>query len=70
MTMEDEKDHEKSTLAKLEEHAIRMLWSFVERDAGSWRFWIKVATVMFLVTGGPAIMIHLFFLGPEYGYAD
>ena len=70
MTVEDERDSGKSALARLEQRAVRMLWSFIERDASTPWFWIKVATVMFLVTGGPAIVIHLFFLGPEYGYPD
>ncbi len=66
--MEDEKDHRKSTLAKLEDYAIGMLYSFVERDASSWRFWVKITAVMFAVTAGPAIAIALFFLGRDLGF--
>jgi len=57
MPMEYEKDYRKPTLAKLEEYGVRMLYSFVERDASNWRFWVKVTVVMFLVTAGPAIVI-------------
>ncbi len=53
----DEKDDRKPTLAKLEEYALRMLYSLIERDASNWRFWLKITVVMFLVTAGPAIVI-------------
>ncbi len=67
---EYEKDHPKTTLAKLEAWAIRMLWSFVERDASSWRFWIKVAVVMLIVNTALPIAGYLFFLGRDLGYFD
>ena len=85
MTAEDEKDSPKPTLAKLEkdegdsrksalgrleDYAIGVLYSFIERDASNWRFWIKVTVAMFLVTAGPAILIGLYFLGHDLGYFE
>lgn len=67
---EDEKDPPKSTLARLEQYLIGVLYSFVERDASTKGFWIKVTVAMFLVTAGPAIAIYLFFLGREHGFFD
>lgn len=67
---EEEKTPRKPALARLEEYAIGVLWSFVERDASTWRFWVKVSTVMFLVTAGPAIAIAFFFLGRDLGYFE
>ncbi len=68
MAMENDKDQRKSILARLEEYAIGVLYSFVERDASSWGFWIKITVAMVLVTAGPAIAIGLFFLGRHYGF--
>jgi hypothetical protein len=75
MAMEDEKDsrsyeYRTPALAKLEERAVRMLWSLVEGDASGWWFWIRVAVAMLVITGGPAILIHLFLLGSDGGLAD
>ncbi len=82
MAIEDEKDYReptlakpeeykmdqrKSTLAKLEEYVIGVLYSLIERDASTWRFWVKITVVMFLVTGGPAVAIFLYFLGRDHG---
>jgi hypothetical protein len=65
-----EKDHSKTILAKLEASGIRMLWSFVERDASTWRFWIKVTVVMLVVNTALPIAGYLFFLGRDLGYFD
>ena len=68
MAMKDQEDDRKPTLAKLEERALRVLYSLIERDAQSWGFWIKITAVMFVVTAGPAIAISLFFLGRDLGF--
>jgi hypothetical protein len=68
MATEDAKDNRKSALARLEDYAIGVLWSFVERDASNWRFWVKITVTMYLITAGPAIAISLFFLGRDLGY--
>ncbi|MBW2270505.1 MAG: hypothetical protein JRH16_18220 [Deltaproteobacteria bacterium] len=65
---EEEKDERKSMLARLEEYAVEVLWSFIERDASDWKFWVKITVAMFLVTTGPAVAIFLFFFGREHGY--
>ncbi len=72
MTIEEREVEErpKSALGRLEDYAIGVLWSFVERDASTWQFWVKVSVTMFLVTAGPAIAIGLFFLGRDYGYFE
>ena len=70
MAPEDGKDHRKPALAKLEEYAVGMLYSLVERDASDWRFWVKITVVMFLVTAGPAIAIFLFFLVRDLGFLN
>ena len=70
MSMEDGKDERKPVLARLEEYAIGVLYSFIERPADDWRFWVKITVVMFLVTAGPAIAIYLFFLGRDLGYFE
>ena len=67
---EYQKDQPKTTLAKLEAYGTRVLWSFVERDASSWRFWIKVMVVMLLVNTALPIAGYLFFLGRDLGYFD
>ena len=64
MATEGEGDHRKSTLAKLEQYAIGVLYSLVERPADNWRFWVKITVVMFLVTAGPAILIALYLPWP------
>ena len=61
------KEHRKPALARLEEYAIGVLYSFIERPADNWRFWVKITVAMFLVTAGPAIAIFLFFLGRDLG---
>ncbi len=61
------KERRKPALARLEEFGIRVLYSFIERPADDWRFWVKITVVMFLVTAGPAIAIFLFFLGRDLG---
>lgn len=68
--MEDEKDQRRPALERLEEYAIGVLYSFIERPAGDWRFWVKITLVMFLVTAGPAIAIFLFFLGRDLGFLE
>jgi hypothetical protein len=68
MAIEDEGDQRRSTLAKLEDSAIDFLYTFIERPAGNWRFWVKITVVMFTVTAGPAILIALFFLGRDLGF--
>ncbi len=68
--MEDEKEKRRSALQRLEQYAIGVLYSFIERPADNWRFWVKITVVMFLVTAGPAIAIFLFFLGRERGFID
>jgi hypothetical protein len=65
-----EKDHSKTFLAKLDAYGTRMLWSFVERDASSWRFWVKVMIVMLIVNTALPIAGYLFFLGRDLGYFD
>lgn len=70
MVIEDEKVERKSALARLEKYAIGVLYSFIERPADNWRFWVKITVVMFLVTAGPAILISLFFLGRDLGYFE
>jgi|ETNmetMinimDraft_26_1059896.scaffolds.fasta_scaffold63768_1 hypothetical protein len=65
---EDQAEGQEPSRTRLEERAIRMLYSFVERDASSWRFWAKVIAVMFLTTAGPAIAIALYFLGRDLGF--
>ena len=70
MSMEDGKDERKTGLARLEEYAIGVLYSFIERPADNWRFWVKVTVVMFLLNAGPAIAIYLFFLGRDLGYLE
>ena len=67
---EEEKEARKPILLRLEEYAIGVLYSFIERDASNWRFWVKLTVVMFLVTAGPAIAIALFFLGRDLGYYE
>ncbi|MCP5070386.1 MAG: hypothetical protein GY946_27775 [bacterium] len=68
--IEDLKDHQKSGFGRLEEYATDVLWSFIERDASNWKFWVKVSMTMFFVTAGPAIVIALFFLGRDLGYFE
>ncbi len=70
MVMEDKKDDRKSMLGRLEDYAIGVLYSFLERPADNWRFWVKVTVVMFLLNAGPAIAIYLFFLGRDLGYLE
>ena len=70
MSMEDGKDERKTGLARLEEYAIGVLYSFIERPADNWRFWVKVTVVMFLLNAGPAIAIYLFFRGRDLGYLE
>lgn len=70
MAMRDEEEAPRSRLLRLEDRAMRVLWSFVERDASTPWFWIKVTVVMFLVTAGPMVAIWLFFLGRELGYFE
>ena len=70
MAMEDEKDYRKPTLAKLEDYGVRVLYSFIERPADNWQFWVKTTVAMFLVTAGPAILIYLFFLGRDLGFFE
>ena len=67
---EYEKRHQKSRLARLEDYAIGFLYSFIERDASTWGFWIKITVVMFIVTAGPMFAIQLFFLGRDHGFFD
>jgi len=47
-----------------------MLYSFIERPADNWRFWVNTTVAMFVVTGGLAILIYLFFLGRDLGVFD
>jgi hypothetical protein len=70
MAATGDKDSQKSALGRLEERAINFLYLFVERDAGNWRFWVKITVTMFFVTAGPAILIGLFFLGRDLGYFE
>jgi hypothetical protein len=70
MEMGEGKERPKSSLARLEEYAIGVLYSFIERPADNWQFWVKITVVMFLVTAGPAIVISLFFLGRDLGFFD
>ncbi len=70
MAVEDEEDTRKPALARLEEYAIGVLYSFIERPADNWRFWVKTTVAMFIVTAGPAILIYLFFLGRDLGFFD
>ena len=67
---DEPEDHRKSVLARLEEYAIGVLYSFIERPAVGWQFWVKITVVMFLVTAGPAIVIFLYFLRRDLGYFD
>ena len=67
---EHEEDQRRSTLGKLEDYAIGVLWSFVERDASTWRFWIKVTLAMLLVNTALPIAGYLFILGRDLGYFD
>ena len=62
------KDPKKSFWARLDEWGIAMLWSFIERDAGDRKFWIKVTLTMFFVTASPAIAIALYFFARDHGY--
>ena len=64
---EYEKAHAKPPLVKLEEYVVGMLYSFLERDASNWRFWIKITVAMFLVTAGPAIVLALLSLRRDFG---
>ena len=66
----NEKDQRKSIFLRLEDRAIKMLWSFVERDASSWRFWVKIIVVMLLVNTALPIAGYLFFLGRDLGYFE
>lgn len=66
--MREEKHPRKSALARLEEYGVDVLYSFVERDADNWWFWVKVTTAMFITMAGPAIAIGLYFLGRDLGY--
>lgn len=68
--MEDDKDQRRPALERLEEYATGVLYSFIERPADDWRFWVKITLVMFLVTAGPAIAIFLFFLGRDLGFLE
>ena len=70
MAMEDEKDHPKTILARLDAYGTKMLWSFIERDAGTWRFWIKVTVVMLIVNTALPIAGYLYFLGRDLGYFE
>ena len=70
MAMEDERDHRKPILARLDEYGVRVLYSFIERPADNWQFWVKITVTMFIVTAGPAILIYLFFLGRDLGFFD
>ena len=65
-----EKDQPKTIWAKLDAYGTRMLWSFVERDASNWRFWVKVTLVMLIVNTALPIAGYLFFLGRDLGYFD
>ncbi|HJO23798.1 MAG: hypothetical protein GY772_09070 [bacterium] len=66
----DEKSQRRPFLLRLEDRGIRMLWSFVERDAGTWRFWVKVTVVMLIMNTALPIAIYLFFLGRDLGYFE
>ncbi|MCP4004810.1 MAG: hypothetical protein GY725_11490 [bacterium] len=57
-------------LARLEDWAIEMLYSFIERDGTQRRFWVKILLVMFIMNAGPAILIALFFFGRDLGYFE
>ncbi len=67
---ENEKNQRKPILSRLEERATKMLWSFIERDASSWRFWVKVIVVMLIVNTALPIAGYLFFLGRDLGYFE
>ena len=67
---EEEKDQRKPFLSRLEERAIKMLWSFVERDASTWRFWVKVTVVMLIVNTALPVAGYLFLLGRDHGYFE
>ncbi len=64
------KDSRKSFLERLDERGVKMLWSFVERDASTWRFWIKITVVMVLVYTALPMAGYLFLLGRDLGYFD
>ena len=64
---EHEEAHRKPPLVRLEEYIVRMLYSFLERDVSNWRFWIKVTVVMFIATAGPAIVLALLSLRRDFG---
>jgi hypothetical protein len=68
MTREDENDDRTSALARLEDYAIEVLYSFIERPADDWRFWVKITGAMVIALVGPMIAIILFFLGRDLGY--
>jgi hypothetical protein len=70
MTREDENDDRTSALARFEDYAIRVLYSFIERPADDWRFWVKITSAMVLALVGPMIAISLFFLGRDLGFFE
>ena len=66
----DEKGQRKSIWSRLDERGTDLLWSFVERDAGTWRFWVKVTVTMFIMNTALLAAIYLFFLGRDLGYFE
>ncbi len=64
------KENQKSKLARLEDHAIKMLYALIERPADSKWFWIVTTVGMFAALVGPAVLIGLYFLGRDLGYFE
>lgn len=67
--MEDDKDDQKPVADKLEEFAIRVLNSFLERKTTR-QFWIQTTVAMIVVTAGPAVLISAFLLVQHFGVFD
>ncbi len=64
------KDMQKSYLLRLEARAVKFLWSFIERDASTWRFWAKIMGVMLIANTVLPAAIYLYFLGRDLGYFE
>ncbi len=64
------KSRQKPPLARLEDSAIRFLYSLIERPADSPRFWIATGVGMFACLVGPMIAIAIYFFGREHGFFE
>ncbi len=66
----DRKPRRKPILSRLDDRGTKMLWSFIERDASTWRFWAKIMGVMLIANTVLPAAIYLYFLGRDLGYFE